>query len=104
MKTVFFNQQVDCYLQDGATVSEKESLVGALTKTAGGFRFEQEARKPRTRSRNPKIFDNRYISLVRRKDKSLKFSFKELPPNADLDKYAFEVYCEIENALRLIRQ
>ena len=103
MKQVFENQQVHCYLQDGATVSEKEGLVGAFTKTANGFRFEQEARKPRTRNRNPKIFDNKYISLVRRKDMSLKFSFKELSPNADLDKFAFEVFCEIQNALKLIK-
>lgn len=103
MRQHFVNQQIDCYLQEGASVTEKESLVGALTKTAEGFRFEQEARIPRTHTRNPKIFDNKYISLVRRKDKSLKFSFKELAPNADLDKFAYEVYCEIQIALQSIQ-
>lgn len=103
MKELFYNQQVDCYLQEGASVTGKESLVGALTKTAVGFRFEQEAKIPKIHTRNPKIFDNKHISLVRRRDKSLKFSFKELEPNANLDKFAYEVYCEIQNALQSIQ-
>ena len=95
----FKNQQIDCFFQDDTSVSEKECLVGVLTKTAKGFRFEQEIKTTKPHTRNPKIFDRKHISVVRRPDNSLKFSFKELKPNADLERFAFEVYSEIRTAI-----
>lgn len=103
MKQLFSNQQVDCYLQEGSVVSESASLVGSLTKTPDGFRFEQEVRTVKPYTRNPKIYEEKHISLVRRADNSLKFSFKEMKPHTDLNQYAFEVFCEIQRAVLFIQ-
>lgn len=103
MLKILRNQRVDCYLQAGSTISEKECLVGTFTKTPKGLRFEQETKTTKTRTRNPKIYDNQHISVVRRADNSLKFSFKELKPGASLETFASEVYWEIAAAILSIK-
>ena len=103
MKQFFINQNVVCHLQEGTAVSEDTSIVGALTKTPTGFKFEQEVKTTKPHTRYPKIFERRHISLVRRSDNSLKFSFKELSRNTDLDTFAFEVFTEIKSAIETLK-
>jgi len=101
-KNVFRPTQLVCFVQDDSEIDGSASLTGVLTKTDDCFRFEQEVNKKKPRVYNPKIFDEKYVSLVRRHDNSLKFFFKDMPRNLDPVQYASDVSAEIINALKQI--
>lgn len=90
--------------QDGSAISVNRNLVGILLKKSPNhYCFEEETRVPTYHTRHPKVWDSKHISVVRRKDNSLKFSFKELKSGFDPEKFAFEVYEEINKALKSIK-
>lgn len=64
--------------------------------------YVNEVTTRKSQKRNPKLYDGNYISLVRRADGSLKFFFKELKPETDLDLYADQVYSELDEAIENI--
>lgn len=103
-KQNFKNQQVICYTQEGTLIAANSCLTGILAKTANGFRFEEEVKTTKPHTRNPKIFEMRHISVVRRADNSLKFSFKELRGNFNPEQFAQEVFLEIVQAINAINQ
>ena len=54
---------------------------------------------PWTAKRNPRVYKGKYITITRRPDGSLKPNFRPLPANMSVERYAFEVYRELRQAL-----
>lgn len=103
-KKVFSNTTLACSLQDGSTISDNKCLHGLLTPTTDGFRFEEEVKKlVKPHTRNPKIFDGDFISLVRKEDNSIQFSFKTTKEDFDPENFAFKVYSEVVKAIDKIK-
>lgn len=103
MKQVFTNTTLTCSLQTDSTVSDKKSLLGVLTTNTVGFRFEEvvKARKPHTR--NPKIFDGQFVSLVRKENNTVQFSFKTTREDFDPAVFPHKVCLELINAIKMIQ-
>ena len=55
--------------------------------------------EPWTAKRNPRVYKGKYITITRRPDGSLKPNFRPLPANMSVERYAFQVYCELHGAL-----
>lgn len=103
-KKVFSNTTLACSLQDGSEIKESKCLHGLLTPMGDSFRFEEEVKqqtKPHTR--NPKIFDGDFISLVRKEDNTIQFSFKTTKVDFDPENFAFKVYSEVVKAIEKIK-
>ena len=101
-KFSFEKQRVDVVSQQSDKVVEDAPMSGVLTRVNGGFRFEEEAAPVKVHTRNPKVYEGRLISVVRQKDNSVKFSFKNLRADFDFDQFAINVYDEVSNALALV--
>ena len=54
---------------------------------------------PWTMKRNPRLYKGKYITITRRPDGTLKPNFRPLPANMSVERYAFEVYRELRQAL-----
>lgn len=102
-KQVFNNTTLRCILQENSVIKAHKRLNGNLVKTREGFRFEEEAPDTKPRTRNPKIFNGSFISLVRKEDDSIQFAFKTTKADLDPEKYPSEVYEEINKALQMIQ-
>lgn len=103
-KKVFSNTTLACNLQDGSEIKENYCLHGLLTPMGSSFRFEEEIKQPaKPYRRNPKIFDGEFISLVRKEDNSIQFSFKSSKANFDPENFAFNVYSEVVKAINKIK-
>lgn len=102
-KKIISNTTLVFSLQDGSEICDNKCLHGLLTPTESGFRFEEEVKnmvKPHTR--NPKLFDGECISLVRKEDNSIQFSFKTTKDDFNKDTFAFKVYSEVVKAIEKI--
>lgn len=102
-KKVFSNTTLACSLQDGSVITENKCLHGLLIPTGDSFRFEEEVKKSKTHTRNPKIYDGDFISLVRKEDNSIQFSFKTTKDDFDPENFAFMVYSEVTKAIEKIK-
>ena len=102
-KKVFTNTTLACSLQDGSVIANNKCLHGLLSPTTDGFRFEEEVRTAKPHTRNPKIFDGELISLVRKEDNSIQFSFKTTKEDFNPEDFAFKVYQEVSNAILRIQ-
>lgn len=102
-KKVFTNTTLACSLQDGSVIASNKCLHGLLSPTTDGFRFEEEVRTAKPHTRNPKIFDGELISLVRKEDNSIQFSFKTTKEDFNPVDFAFKVYQEVSNAILRIQ-
>lgn len=76
-------------------------LAGIISRTPEGFRFEEAIRKGRA-PRNPKLFDGNYLSMVRMQNGRYQLHLKTMSEVLDHEKYAFGVYSEVINALKII--
>lgn len=89
-------------LQDDALLQEGKCYNGVLTRDAEDhFRFEETIRKGRA-PRNPKLFDGKYLSMVRMQNGKYQLHLKTMDETLDRDKFAFGVYSEIINALKIM--
>lgn len=89
-------------MQNDAILSEGKSYAGLLTRDGEDhFRFEEAVRRGRP-PRNPKLFDGRYVSMVRMHNGRYQMHLKTMDQNVSHDDYAFRVYVEISNALKII--
>ena len=102
-KKVFSNTTLACSLQDGSVITENKCLHGLLIPTGDSFRFEEEVKKSKPHTRNPKIYDGALISLVRKEDNTIQFSFKTTKEDFDPENFAFKVYQEVSNAIQKIQ-
>lgn len=102
-KKVFSNTTLACSLQDGSVISDNKCLHGLLSPTKDGFRFEEEVKKSKPHTRNPKIYDGSLISLVRKEDNTIQFSFKTTKEDFTPEDFAFKVYQEVSSAIQKIQ-
>lgn len=87
--------------EDGqqSTLNSTTVLNGLLSRNAdGSFLFEEVVPKVRD-LRNAKLFDGKFVSLVRRKDGKLQLHFKAIGSVENPQQLAYEVYSEISTAL-----
>lgn len=80
-------------------------FVNGQMKQTDKNRFEfqetvRENRKPRTQ--NPKLFNGDFVSLTRNANGFPKLSFKAIDEDTDMDHLAFNVYQEVEEALKTL--
>ena len=99
MKKTFNNVSLVCKMQKEIEPSKNHALTGAISRNGNKFIFEEEATASKPHTRNPKIYDGNYVSLVRKKDNTLQFAFKKMDVDFDHDKFALDVYIEVSNAL-----
>ena len=90
-------------MQSDAILIEGQCYNGILTRDGEShFRFEEATRKGRP-PRNPKLFDGKYVSMVRMQNGRYQLHLKPMDTaDFDRDSFAFGVYSEITNALRII--
>lgn len=100
-KKTYPSTNLFCTLQHDKEISEDKCHVGIISKTAGGFLFEEAIRKGRP-PRNPKLFDGKYISMVRLKNGRYQMHLKTMDSVLDREKYAFGVYSEVSSALKMM--
>ncbi len=97
-KKIYSNINLNCMLQESNEISNDKCLTGIISKTADGFRFEEAIRKGRA-PRNPKLFDGKYVSMVRMQNGRYQCHLKTMSSHLNREKFAFGVYSEILNAL-----
>lgn len=100
-KKTYTQTNLSCTLQQDTEISNDKFHVGIISKTSDGFRFEEAIRKGRP-PRNPKLYDGKYVSMVRMQNGKFQMHLKTMDENLDRDKFAFGVYSEITNALKFI--
>lgn len=94
---------------DLKTVMQKDPLLvegqcynGILTRDSDThYRFEEAIRKGR-RPRNPKLFDGKHISMVRKSNGRYQIHMKAMGEKLDRETFAFEIYREVVSALKII--
>ena len=101
-KKTYSNINLICTLQKSEELQESQCLVGVMSKSPDGFRFEEAIRKGRA-PRNPKLYDGKYISMVRKQNGRYQCHIKTFnPKEMDRKKTAFAIYCELTQAFNII--
>ena len=100
-KKTYSNTTLICALQKNEALQESECLTGIISRTTGGFRFEEAIRKGRA-PRNPKLYDGKYISMVRKQNGRYQCHLKYMSKGFDKNTFAEGVYHDIINALKII--
>lgn len=59
------NTNLTCTLQQDNEISQNKCYTGIFSKRGNSLKFEEAIRKGRA-PRNPKLFDGKYITLVRK--------------------------------------
>ena len=91
-----------CTLQKSEELLESQCLTGVISKTHYGFCFEEAISKGR-QPRNPKLYDGKYISMVRRKNGRYQCHIKSFDPKEiDRNEVANDIYAEISQAFEFI--
>lgn len=96
--------QVDlhCVYQQVHDLSDSQCLHGIISRQGDGkFRFEETIRKGRP-PRNPKIFDGKYISMVRMANGKYQFHMKTLSDGFDRSQIPFQIYTEMMVAIQYL--
>jgi len=101
-KLTFPKTDLACVMQQVEVINPNECHTGLLSQNEDGtFRFEEAIRKGRP-PRNPKLFDGQYISMVRMQNGKYQMHLKTMSETIDREKFAFGVYSEITNALKIL--
>ena len=100
-KKNYSNVNLTCAFQNTEELSGNQCLNGVFSKTGNGFLFEEAVRKGRP-PRNPKLFDGKYISMVKMQNGRYQCHLKTMDKGFDKRTFAGEVYQEIVNALKII--
>lgn len=95
------NVSLTCLLQQAEEITSDNCPTGIISRTPEGFRFEEAIRKGRA-PRNPRLFDGQYLSMVRMRNGRYQLHLKTMTDVLDHEKYAFGVYSEVVNALKII--
>ena len=89
-------------MQKDALLVEGQCYNGILTRDSDThYRFEEAIRKGR-RPRNPKLFDGKHISMVRKSNGRYQIHMKAMGEKLDRENFAFEIYREVVSALKII--
>lgn len=100
-KKIYTPITLTCVLQQDNEMPTDTCLCGVMSRTSKGFRFEEAIRKGRA-PRNPKLYDGQYVTMVRMRNGRYQMHLKTMQHCIDHEKYAFGVYSEITNALKII--
>ncbi len=103
IKNTNFCVDLKTVMQTDSLLNEGQCYNGILTRDGEShFRFEEAARKGRP-PRNPKLFDGKFVSMVRMQNGRYQLHLKTMDiADFDRDTFAFSVYSEINNALNII--
>ena len=100
-KKNYSNVNLTCAFQNTEELSGNQCLNGVFSKTGNGFLFEEAVRKGRP-PRNPKLFDGKYISMVKMQNGRYHFHLKTFDISIiDRPKVAMGIYDEIVTALQI---
>ena len=100
-KITFSNTTLTCTFQKSEELQESQCLIGVFSKTPKGFRFEEAIRKSRP-PRNPKLYDGKFISMVKMQNGRYQCHLKTMDKGFDKHTFAEGVYQDIVNALKII--
>lgn len=101
-KRTYFNTTITCTLQKSDELQESQCLTGVISKSREGFRFEEAIRKGRP-PRNPKLYDGKYISMVKMQNGRYQCHIKTFDPKEmDRKQVALDIYSEIAQAFQII--
>lgn len=100
-KITFSNTTLTCTFQKSDELQESQCLIGVFSKTPKGFRFEEAIRKSRP-PRNPKLYDGKFISMVKMQNGRYQCHLKTMDKGFDKHTFAEGVYQDIVNALKII--
>ena len=100
-KITFSNTTLTCTFQKSDELQESQCLIGVFSKTPKGFRFEEAIRKSRP-PRNPKLYDGKFISMVKMQNGRYQCHLKTMDKGFDKHTFAEGVYLDIVNALKII--
>ena len=101
-KKNYSNVYLTCAFQNTEELSGNQCLNGVFTKTDNGFLFEEAVRKGRP-PRNPKLFDGKYISMVKMQNGRYQCHIKTFnPKELDRKQTAFDIYNELAQAFSII--
>lgn len=98
----FPNVTLNCVMQQANMIQESQCFAGIISRKGyGQFRFEEMTRKGRG-PLNPKLYDGEHVSMVRMKNGMYQFHMKTLSDKFDRKRFAFAVYKEISEALKIL--
>ena len=100
-KKNYYKVDLTCAFQQAENFENNQCLNGVFSKTSNGFLFEEAIRKGRP-PRNPKLYDGKYISMVKMQNGRYQCHLKTMDKGFDKRTFAEEVYQEIVNALKII--
>ena len=101
-KKTYSNVNLTCAFQQAENLENNQCLNGVFSKTNKGFLFEEAIRKGRP-PRNPKLFDGKYISMVKRQNGRYQCHIKTFDPKEmDRKQTAYDIYTEIAQAFCII--
>ena len=100
-KKTYTSTNLACVLQHSEEITNDQCLNGVISKTSDGFRFEEAIRKGRP-PRNPKLYDGKFISMVKMQNGRYHFHLKTFDISIiDRPKVAMGIYDEIVTALQI---
>ena len=106
-KTIINNTTVTVVLKHAGELPANQCINGVLSLDAdrNEVLFEETIRKRRP-ARNPKLFDGRYISLVRMQNGKYKCHMKSFDPSKSAGSYelATKVFAELVTAFKRFEQ
>ena len=102
MKKVTYTRiDLSCTLQQVGETDSK-CLRGILSQDGDRtFRFEETISKGRS-PLNPKLYDGKYLSMVRRQNGKYQFHMKALADGFDKEKLPHAIYSEVSAALQIL--
>ena len=97
------NTNLTCILQQDNEISQNKCYTGIFSKSDNALKFEEAIRKGRA-PRNPKLFDGKYITLVRKTNDKYQIHAKTLriEPDFNPSDVAFGYFQEVSSALKFI--
>ena len=100
-KKNYSHVNLTCAFQNNGELSDNQCLNGVFTKTDNGFLFEEAVRKGRP-PRNPKLFDGKFISMVKMQNGRYQCHLKTMDKGFDKRTFAEEGDQAIVNARKII--
>ena len=100
-KKTYTSTNLACVLQHSEEITNDQCLNGVISKTSDGFRFEEAIRKGRP-PRNPKLYDGKFISMVKMQNGRYQCHLKTMDEHFDRKNRAFAVYSELTAAMAIL--
>ena len=100
-KKTYTSTNLSCVLQHSEEITNDQCLNGVISKTSDGFRFEEAIRKGRP-PRNPKLYDGKFISMVKMQNGRYQCHLKTMDEHFDRKNFAFAVYSELTAAMAIL--